>query len=518
MSERTLNNDAAHDMAPGWFKLDNAARIYPAIKKRNWASIFRLSVTLKEPVKPELLQLALDKTLKRMPSFSVRMKAGLFWYYFEHRRERLDIRRDSPEFTDCVPGGIARDSLFCVQYLGRTVSIDAFHSVTDGYGGLVFLKTMVVEYLNLCGCRIIPTHGVLDCSEPSRPEETEDDFAKFANLGVVAGRRESRAFQIRGTVFVPREAMVTTGVVSLERMLAEARTHNATITEYMTAAYLFTLYNVQESMGEGRRLPVKVSVPVNLRKFYDSKTLRNFSTYINPGIEPRNAEYTFDEILLLVRRYMREEITEKRLNARIASNVRSERNLAVRLTPLFAKNWLLLGAFRLWGESRFSSTLTNVGAIDVPEGMKPHIESFDAILGPPRSNKVCCTVTSYGDSLRINFTRTIVEEKVEKEFFSFLERSGIPVETSAYHWYAMSDRKVRGETPEDPCEKESICGAGAGSRVYALPFSAIAGRLGSLWAVSRAFAMVGPSVVTEAVAIVKWSLNMKEVGRRKLHF
>ena len=33
-----------------WMRLDNAAKIYPAAKRRNWTNYFRLSATLTEPV------------------------------------------------------------------------------------------------------------------------------------------------------------------------------------------------------------------------------------------------------------------------------------------------------------------------------------------------------------------------------------------------------------------------------------------------------------------------------------
>ena len=36
-----------------WFKLDNAAKIFPGQNSRSWSNVFRLSVELKEEVDPE---------------------------------------------------------------------------------------------------------------------------------------------------------------------------------------------------------------------------------------------------------------------------------------------------------------------------------------------------------------------------------------------------------------------------------------------------------------------------------
>ena len=41
-------------MSEKWYKLDNAAKIFPAISHNDSSNYFRLSAVLKEEVKPEL--------------------------------------------------------------------------------------------------------------------------------------------------------------------------------------------------------------------------------------------------------------------------------------------------------------------------------------------------------------------------------------------------------------------------------------------------------------------------------
>lgn len=423
MGAETLNGGGV----PTWYKLDNAAKIYPAIRSRKWASIFRLSVVLKEPVRPDLLQSALETTVRRIPGFAVKMKAGLFWYFFEHGAGKPMVQRDvSNPFMRMFGGG--RDNyLFRVRWFGRRVALEMFHSVTDGHGALIFLKTLTAEYLKLCGRDIPPTCGILDCSEAPKPEEMRDDFAKHAKFKVVKSRKESRAFRLPGTELPQGNVRLVTGLVPVEKILEKAHEHGASLTEYMAGAYLYVLYNIQKACGDRAQRPVKVSVPVDMRRFYGSKTLRNFSSYINPGIDPRYGDYTLEEVIRLTHHYMRYEITEKHLNARLAKNVKSERNLATRMLPLFAKNFALSMVFKFVGESRFTSTMSNMGAVDVPDEMKPHVEYFEAQLGPSLQNNVNAALMSYEGTLCVSFTRKIEEPYVEREFFSFLVRQGIPV-------------------------------------------------------------------------------------------
>ena len=66
-----------------WYKLDLSAIVYPTLQRRDFSSVYRLSVLLKEEVQPELLQQALDITLPRFPTYKAAIRKGLFWRYLE---------------------------------------------------------------------------------------------------------------------------------------------------------------------------------------------------------------------------------------------------------------------------------------------------------------------------------------------------------------------------------------------------------------------------------------------------
>lgn len=77
-----------------WMRLDNAAKIYPAAKRRNWTNYFRLSATLTEEVDLNVLRAALDVTVRRFPSIAVRLRRGVFWYYLEEITKAPAIEED----------------------------------------------------------------------------------------------------------------------------------------------------------------------------------------------------------------------------------------------------------------------------------------------------------------------------------------------------------------------------------------------------------------------------------------
>ena len=424
-----MNSQA--QIARRWYRLDNAANVYPAIKSRRRPGLFRVSATLKEPVQPKLLQQALNATLKRIPSFSVRMRSGLFWHYFCHSDDTIHIQEDV--INPCMSLSSKKDNGFQirVRYHDRRIALEVFHSVSDGSGALVFLKTLLAQYLALRGVSVPPTHGVLNCGAPPRLGEAADDFSAFAGGSTARSRRERRAYHVSGTKLPHHDIDIITGTLPVEAVKAESKRYGVSITEYLTGAYLYVLNGIQQAEHGLHPLPVKVQVPVSLRRFHATETLRNFSSYVCPGIDPTHGDYTFGEILLSVHHFLRYEVTDKHLRSRVAANIQTERNLLVRMMPLFIKDRVINLGYKLSGPAIITSVLTNLGVINIPPEMAQHIETFDFTLGPSEETNVNCAVLGYDGKLRINFARVIEEPIVERAFFTFLVQQGIPVKVES---------------------------------------------------------------------------------------
>ncbi|HQQ40736.1 MAG TPA: hypothetical protein PLR57_04445 [Clostridia bacterium] len=416
-----------------WMKLDNAALIYPATMNRSWTALFRLSATLTEPIDEDILEVAQKRTLRRLPWFSYRLKKGLFWFYLDHAEHDPKIQPDVG--NPCVRMRLRENGGFCmrVRHYQNRIAVEFFHVLTDGTGGLVFLQTLVAEYLRLrYGAKIPRSEKILDCSEPPRPQEAEDSFA--TNSGTVTqSRSEPKAYHISGTDERGGFVHIITGSMDSDVVLQKAREKGVTITEYLTAVMILSVDAIQRRQVTHvhRFKPVKISVPINLRNVFPSSTLRNFANYVNPGIDPRLGTYTFDEVLNLVHHFMAMEVTKKLLNVKITTNVRTEQNRVLRLMPLFIKNMAMKYVYSQVGDVLSSTTLSNLGVTKLPEEMAQYVRRMDFILGPLASNRVCAAALTYNGRLRINFTRTIAEPLLEREFFTRLVKQGIPVKVES---------------------------------------------------------------------------------------
>lgn len=412
----------------GWYPLDLSAIVYPTLQRRDFSSVFRLSVLLKEDIQPEVLQKAVDMTLPRFPTYKVAMRKGLFWRYLEpNNRPGPFVQEDVRNFCMPMPFKTNNRHLIRVYYHGKRISLEAHHSLGDGTGGMHLLHTITANYLRLLGHEIANQYFVLDIHKEADPQELEDAYLRYSNAKVRPPRPMERAYRVRGTKEPFYTFHVIDGIMSVSAVMKVASHYHCTITEYLNSVLLYALLQKQQQDKPIKERPVKIAMPVNLRRFFPSKTLRNFITMIYPSIDPRLGDYTFEEIIMQVHHYMRYYINEKFLRGDITTNAATQRNPFIRVVPLFIKDFVVKTFYRRVQDRNSSAGLTNMGALKVPEGMAPFIERFDIYMGIPFSSRTNCAIVSFQDTLTINFGSCIHESDVERFFFSKLVADGIPV-------------------------------------------------------------------------------------------
>ena len=423
-----LNKHQSAQQKLRWMKLDNAAKIYPAALRRNWSNVFRLSATMTEPVDVEVLQSALDVTVRRFPSIAARLRKGMFWYYLEQIPQAPRVRRELAHPLGRMPLKEIRSCAFRVIAHENRIAVEFFHALTDGNGGLIFLKTLVAEYIQQKYGILAPfEQGVLDRLENPAPEELEDSFPKYSG-DVRASRKESTAWHLSGTPTPDGFINLTCFRMNVRQVIEKAHEYHISLTAFLTAAMLQALLELQqEVMGRRPTKPVKVLVPVDLRRIFGSRTLRNFVLYTTPEIDPRLGEYDFREICNIVHHHMAMDVTPKRMRSKIATNVSSEKSPILRVVPLFLKNAVMKAVFDAVGECKSCLSLSNLGAARLPEEMKPYVTRLDFIIGPQSRFPHNCGAISYGDTLYVNMVRKIRESDLEYHFFKVLQRQGISV-------------------------------------------------------------------------------------------
>lgn len=410
-----------------WLKLDNAAKVYPAARSRAWSNVYRLSFDLSEPVDRPALERALERTAKRFPYIVARLGAGLFWYYLEPADDGVELLGELSAPCTCMSRAETRRCCMRVRVYENRIAVEIFHAITDGNGGLVFLKTLVATYLEeRYGVIVPPGNGVADLTKRPTQAELEDSFLR--NRGEVSRpRKEPVAFRIPGKRAPEEPLSLIRGEIDVEQLKSAAKAHGVSITTYLVSALMYSMQAIQAEHHPIRafRRPIRVLVPVNLRPFFGSTTLRNFVLFVTPSIDPRMGQYTFQEILKAVHHQLGLELTDKQLRTRITKNVQAELNPLLKIFPLFIKNAAMWTIYRVVGERASSLTISNLGNVTLPEEMKPYVTGIDFVLGMQSILPYSSAAVSYDGKLRLTFTRCIPQPVLERVFFPFLRSQGI---------------------------------------------------------------------------------------------
>ena len=413
-----------------WMPLDNAGLIFPAALRRRWSNAYRISFTFRDPVDPALLQDALDAVAPRFPSICARLRRSAFWYYLEELERPPAVRQDAPQpLVGMTRADVHRCAVRVLYYRSR-MAVEFFHAVTDGTGAMIFTKTLAAEYVRRrYGVSVPCEEGVLDPSEPPRPQELEDSFLE--NAGPVASPRDDRnVYRPGGTPEPDRFLHVTLGLVDGDALHTMARERGVTVTAFLTAVLLDALLAMQaEDVPQRRkRRPVKVQLPVNLRQLYGGQTLRNFVAVANVGVDPRMGDYDLGQLCRVIAAQLAAEGTPQQMAGRIAANVTPQQIPLIRVIPLALKNPVMRMIYNRRGESKGCINLSNLGQVKLPAAMVPWVKRMEFIIGTQRSYPNNCSVLSYGGKTCINMIRNIRESELERRFFSRLVALGIPVE------------------------------------------------------------------------------------------
>lgn len=428
-----LSRVMAAERKQQWMRLDNAAKIYPAALRKKWSNVFRLSATLSEPVDRDVLRAALDVTLRRFPSIGVRLRKGIFWFYLERVPEVPEITEEQSYPLVHMSYASIRECAFRVVVYKNRIAVELFHALTDGTGGMIFLKTLLAEYLSRkYGISVPNTDGVLCRMDEPSPEELEDSFIKNAGT-VSAGRKEATAYRLTGTTEPDGFVHLTTFMLDAAEVKARAHEYSATVTEFLTAAMMQAILRLQAEKvpHRSRRKPVKVLVPVNLRSLFPSKTLRNFALFITPELDPKLGDYSFDEICKAVHHRMGIDNTAKQMSMKIAANVNSEKSPILKVMPLFVKNAAMKAVFDAVGERKSCLCMSNLGNVRLPEVMRQYVTRMDFIIGVPSCSAYNCALLSYGGTTYINLVRSIEEPELEMHFYKVLRELGIHVKVES---------------------------------------------------------------------------------------
>ena len=415
-----------------WFKLDNAGKLYPSIASSRVSTIFRLTAVLKAPVKADLLQEALNMSSERFPVFNVKLRRGIFWYYFEKTTEPPKVHRE--RYFPCTSTDLrnSQPMPFKILYFKNRVHLEISHAIADGAGGLIFLKDIIRNYYNL----LHQSHSSVanDESEPFTKETLlkfeEDAFKTYYEKKIPGPPKIEQAYHFPFKLIEKGEYRITNGTYSASAFKALAKSNNTSPTKMLLCLYFEIIQDFIKEVDRPKQKDLKpliINMPVNLRSIFPSETMRNFFISVTPSIDLRLGDYSRKEILDYLDHYFALCLTDKYLKRYISRNFKNELFWHVRLIPLYIKDLVMPFIYNYYGESSYTSSLSNLGVIKIDEPYGEFIEKLEVLPPPSEGNIVKATVITYNDLTTISFGSLTDDRVIERLFFRKLRDEGLTI-------------------------------------------------------------------------------------------
>ena len=408
-----------------WDKLDNTAHLFPAIAGVGVSNVYRICMVLKEEVQRDLLQQALDETLPLFPVFNSRLQQGMFWYYFEENGKKAPrVVEESTYPCQYIANTANRNYMFRVTYFKCRINLEVFHVLTDGMGGMQFLRELTYKYLRLAHPELGEKMG--EGLSPETSLDTSDSYVDNYKKSAEKKYKTEEAYQLKGPTFEKGKMGVVHGLVPVPQLKAKAKEYHATINEYLISALFWSIYKERMQM-QPSNAPITASVPVNLRPFFGSMTTRNFFAMVTAVFRPKTSDHTFQDVLAQVQESLKSQITKEHLEEVFSYNVSNEKKLMLRAVPLYLKNPAMRIVYNNSVKAN-TTTVTNVGGTTVLPEYEPYIENYVAFISRSKGQDLKCAISSYKDTLNVVITSVLKDTSVQRGLFQFLASEGIDVE------------------------------------------------------------------------------------------
>ena len=406
-----------------WYRIDNVSKVFLAtIGKRDTRS-FRLSCTLKEDVDPELLQQAVNSAIEDRPQVQVRIRRGVFWHYMEDTDLMPVVKQEDDRICPLLYVPSKTMLHYQVTYFGKRINLDISHVLADGTGAMEFLNIIVLDYLK----RKYPGEytDVTIHSGASEGDLSQDSYRQFfGSKNLSHGPARKKAYHIGGLKLPYHQLQFFEIHLATSQIVPRAKELKVSLTSYLGALWMLAIH--EEMPPRKAHLPVTISLPVNLRNYYPSKTARNFFNSVNVT-HVFDREISLEELASEFDASLKDQLTEENVKKQMDNFETMEHVALVRVVPLSIKQWVVRH-FTKKSNLKVSMTFSNMGVQKPPKSLGERIENFSGFCS---TNTIFSTMFGYGDNLTLGVSSAYMNTGVVKNFVRFLSASGADITVCA---------------------------------------------------------------------------------------
>ncbi len=193
---------------------------------------------------------------------------------------------------------------------------------------------------------------------------------------------------------------------------------------YLTAVLIYSIYEANYKLNNGKK-PIKVCIPVNLKKYFNSSTMSNFFSYITVEAQMKNLS-TFEEILEFVKQDFTQKLELEEITKTMSANVKIGTNAFIKGIPLILKKiFVRIGYIEI--RKYTTITFSNIGRMGIIGEYQNYIDEFLFMIAPEPVEKIKCSACTFNNKLAFTFTGIIEDTKIENTFYNFIKAQGIEI-------------------------------------------------------------------------------------------
>ena len=382
-----------------WMKTDTASIMFSALTTKNWGRTFRFTALTDAPVQPEKLKAAAADVLPCYPNMCTSLRRGFFWTYQTVTDAPPEIRAEGARPLLPVTARYKGLPDLRFVYTENEISLESSHCVGDGKGIMRVFEEVLARYFALCDGETAPYTPF-----ESAGECCENAFDTYYRKG---GQRDTlrteRAFHFEET-YEPDFIRLLFAETDEEKILSLAHARAMTVTEYLCAVLIL---GIIRAAGKPVTERICIAVPVNLRRFFETKTLRNFSiqTYVNFDPAGRT-DWTLDEVCAATYGKLRETLNPERLQLTLNKFGALKYNPVLRAVPYALKRPVLVKSQNK-SHACVTTIFTNLGDRPLPPALQGRVKGLRFVNGDTRGYGLAVTVSciSAGGVLSLCFSR-----------------------------------------------------------------------------------------------------------------
>ena len=365
----------------------------------------------------------MNSAIEDRPQVQVRIRRGLFWHYMEDTDLMPVVKQEDDRICPLLYVPSKTMLHYQVTYFRNRINLDISHVLADGTGAMEFLNIIVLDYLR----RKYPGEltDITIHSGASEGDLSQDSYRQFfGSKNLSHGPARKQAFRLGGIKLPYNQLQFLEIHMPTSQILPRAKELKVSLTSYLGALWMLAIRD--EIPPRKRNLPVTISLPVNLRNYYPSKTARNFFNSVNVT-HVFDSEISLEELAVEFDTEFKSQLTEENIKKQMDSFETMEYVAPVRVVPLFIKQWVVR-YFTKKSNKKVTMTFSNMGVQKPPKQLGELIENYSGFCS---TNTIFSTMFGYGDQLTLGVSSAYMNTGVIKNFVRFLSASGVDITVCA---------------------------------------------------------------------------------------